>query len=810
MAGKHGASHIDHHLTKMIFLQTHLDPSSSGRSYRLAPLGKSARHDGMSVALGISLTSWKQHHVIHSPAHLYGTNTSVVVAYKLRVDASPDSVICQYFLCVPPAIHPAKGRRSPMAKRTLNTAVRDAASHARRKKAFIYLRVSTEEQAQTDFDADGYSIKAQREACFRTAGHLDADVVGEFIDPGESAKFIHRTALQRLIKELRERGDIDYVIIEKVDRLARNRKDDIDITLAIQAAGAKLVSAKENIDETPHGRLMHGIMACFAEFYSLNLAAEAMKGSRQKAKAGGTPYKPPIGYRSVGVLVEGRSEVRTVIIDPDRAPLVAWAFEAYATGDYTLEELTDALEERGLKHPATKKLPARPLSRSSVHHMLRNPYYIGVVNYEGVPYGGRHETFVNEDVFLTVQSILAARAASGEKPQKRPHYLKGRLFCGHCGARMGVSFSRGRNGTQYPYFYCLGRQRQKTSCPQGFVAMEDVERATAEYWATTVRLSETQAERIRETILARHAARRTHRFDEIAAQRRRIERLEHEQRKLTEAYLADALPMSELKREQERVQRELRGAQAILQQHEAEAANIEEAVDEALLLARAGAAAYLRAAPETKRQLLQAAFEKLWILDQGITDGELSPTLAAVLGVDQAATVMDDQITEPLVPLETDTDCAVDPGSQFSVAVAGEIHRRGLDGHQRVHLPRQTKNPNPMKQGQGSNVVTLAPLAGRKLNPSLVDYLRKCADAHDPNTFKHPPAQDASVYTAPQRRALTTRLSSSDIDDLITAFQSGMSRPALARRYKISISSVARILKRHRASQARIVKGVAL
>ncbi len=577
-----------------------------------------------------------------------------------------------------------------MAKRTLNTAIRDAASHARRKKAFVYLRVSTEEQAQTDFDADGYSIKAQREACFRAADHLDADVVGEYIDPGESAKFIHRTDLQRLIRELQERGDIDYVIIEKVDRLARNRKDDIEITLAIQAAGAKLVSAKENIDETPHGRLMHGIMACFAEFYSLNLAAEAMKGSRQKAKAGGTPYKPPIGYRSVGVLVEGRSEVRTVIVDPDRAPLVAWAFEAYATGDYTLEELTDELEERGLKHPATKKLAARPLSRSTVQHMLRNPYFIGVVNYEGVAYRGRHETFVDEEIFLTVQAILTARAASGEKPQKRPHYLKGRLFCGHCGARMGVSFSRGRNGTQYPYFYCLGRQRNKDSCLQGFVAMEDVERATADYWASKVRLNETQAERIREVVLARHAQRRSHSFDDIAAQQRRIERLENEQRKLTEAYLADALPVSELKREQERIQRELHGAQAILQRYEAESASIEEALDQALLLAKAGAAAYVRANSETKRQLLQAAFEKLWIFEQDITDGELSPALAAVLDTDPPTTTAAD-----------------DQDAGLSLAVANEIHRRQLD-----ERPVQAKNPDPIDQGQGSNVDNLAPPLG--------------------------------------------------------------------------------------------------
>ena len=58
------------------------------------------------------------------------------------------------------------------------------------------------------------------------------------------------------------------MIVHKIDRLARNRADDVEITLAIKAAGATLVSCSENIDETPSGMLLHGIMSSIAEFYS--------------------------------------------------------------------------------------------------------------------------------------------------------------------------------------------------------------------------------------------------------------------------------------------------------------------------------------------------------------------------------------------------------------------------------------------------------------------------------------------------------------------------------------------------------------
>jgi site-specific DNA recombinase len=72
-------------------------------------------------------------------------------------------------------------------------------------------------------------------------------------------------------------GDIDYVIVHKVDRLVR-RRSDVMIAEAIRGSGARLISVAENIDDTPSGMLMHGILASLAEFYAVNLAAETLKG----------------------------------------------------------------------------------------------------------------------------------------------------------------------------------------------------------------------------------------------------------------------------------------------------------------------------------------------------------------------------------------------------------------------------------------------------------------------------------------------------------------------------------------------------
>jgi site-specific DNA recombinase len=237
--------------------------------------------------------------------------------------------------------------------------------------AVLYLRVSTKDQAGRGGEAEGFSISAQREAGLRKAEGLGAVVVDEYIDAGESACSSDRPELQRMLKRLQGDRDISYVIVHKVDRLARNRADDVEINVAIRATGAQLVSCTENIDETPSGMLMHGIMSSIAEFYSQNLANEVIKGTEQKVRAGGTPTVAPIGYLNVRQVVDGR-EIRTIALDQDRASHIRWAFESYADGSLSLNRLAAELETRGLRRRPTATRDARPIPTNKLHEILRN------------------------------------------------------------------------------------------------------------------------------------------------------------------------------------------------------------------------------------------------------------------------------------------------------------------------------------------------------------------------------------------------------------------------------------------------------
>ena len=603
------------------------------------------------------------------------------------------------------------------------------------KLAVTYLRVSTSAQADKDFDPEGYSIPAQREGNQRCADRLGALIVAEFVDRGESAKTADRPDLKAMLTFLREFGQISYVIVHKVDRLARNREDDVAINMAIRKTGAQLVSATENIDDTPGGKLLHGIMSSIAEFYATNLKAEVRKGMRQKAKVGGTPGLAPLGYRNIRVIIDGR-EVRTVEVDPDRAPLIQWMFSAYATGDWTMSQLRDELERRGLRIPASRKRPARPVSKQHIDKMLTNRYYLGYVKFEGVWHEGRHPAIIDANVFEQVQAIRTARAAARDKPQRHPHYLKGSVFCGQCGSRLGITNARNRWGTVYPYFYCLGRSR-RLGCTQPAILIADVETSVADYW-TRVQLSDARITAIREQVMRELARRQHDNRAELRRQETRKKQLHGQQLKLMEARYADAIPLDLLKSEQERVTRELAGAQQVIDRCTTEIDAVLKVVEETLLLCADAHRLYLSATPDVRRQLNQAVFTRFWIVDDQVHGADLTETFAHLLMPGHTEDEDQNTTIEPENQLAADTNGPKPRRARPDRRSAPEAHpsatnpARPRDVIQRPHgpLPNETTNPGPVRD-RGSNLHTLVELRGLEpLTPTLpVWCATSCATA---------------------------------------------------------------------------------
>ena len=479
------------------------------------------------------------------------------------------------------------------------------------KRAWAYIRVSSEGQVRRAESEKGFSIEAQRHATERRAAQLEAVYERPFIDIAESGRTADRPALQQL-REALKTNPPDYVIVHKLDRLARKRRDDALIMADIQAAGAQLISCTENIDETPQGQLLHGIMASIAEFYSANLANEVITKSTEKAKLGGTIGRAPLGYLNVRRVEDGR-EIRTVEVDPERAPLIREAFAAYATGRHTLDTLLDDLTARGLRTKPSRRWPSQPPSRSYIASMLANPYYVGMVRYRGVQYPGRHEPLVSRQLFEQVQEVLAAHNSSGEKDRKHRHYLKGTVYCA-CGSRLCLTKAKGT----YLYFFCVGRHQKRNGCRQRYILAERIERAIDGHW-DRVQLAPDAADRVREWLLPAIDKLHAQREKKARRARKRRDRLQAEQTILVRSHLASpvAVPLEQLEREQKRIGSELANAERDIAEAEGEARLVRRAGAEALTLLTHVARAYREADSSTRRTFNQAFFERVEIEGDG-------------------------------------------------------------------------------------------------------------------------------------------------------------------------------------------------
>ncbi len=425
-----------------------------------------------------------------------------------------------------------------------------------------------------------------------------------------------------MLEYVKENADrVDYVIVHKVDRLARNRGDDIDIMRTLRECGVQLVSASESIDDTPAGMLLHGIMSSIAEFYSQNLANEVKKGMGEKVKSGGTPTRAPLGYLNIRRMDDKGREERTVVLDEERAPLIKLAFEEYATGNWTVNDLAEHLAACGLTTRATPRIPSVPVDKRVLNTVLVNPYYKGVVTYKGVEYAGNHPALVATDVWQQVQDVLASHV-NGERTREHPHFLKGSLYCRQCGSRMIVTYAKARSGVRYPYFICAGRHsKREKDCKQKAVLIDEVERQVEQIYDRYSLSPELR--KYLEKYLQTNIKDEQEKYEaELGGLRREKDKLERKRKKLLEAHYNDAIPLDLMKSEQQKIAKQLLAIEHQMKIYGQIFAGVSESISKALELIEDCGLTYRLVDDRYKKMLNQAIFSKLWVGEDGNVTAE--------------------------------------------------------------------------------------------------------------------------------------------------------------------------------------------
>jgi DNA invertase Pin-like site-specific DNA recombinase len=359
-----------------------------------------------------------------------------------------------------------------------------------------YLRVSSVGQVNTEYNPEGISLPAQREACVSREHDLGSVNVREFIEPGKSAKSIEqRPAFQEMITYLKANPNVRYVSTYALSRFARNQYEDAIMMVTLERLGVELISATErNLDNTPAGRAMHGMLAVFNEYQVTASGLDIKYKMGQKViKHGGTLGPAKLGYLNETVRVDGH-KVNTIVVDPDRASYIPMAFELYATGKYNFHTLREALTEAGLRTKGNRRYGPRPISINKVGQLLQDRYYLGYVTYDGVEHPGRHEPLVTPELFERVQRVLYSERKAGIRQRTHNHYLKGLLWCDRCQRRLMIIPGKSKTGTVYFYYICRGRQDH--TCDLPYLHVSKLERVVENHYAT-VRLSEDFCSRLR-------------------------------------------------------------------------------------------------------------------------------------------------------------------------------------------------------------------------------------------------------------------------------------------------------------------------
>lgn len=571
----------------------------------------------------------------------------------------------------------------------------DTSTDATTHTAVIYLRVSSVGQI-TGADADGLSIKAQREACLKQARTLNATVIEEYVDKAESARSSRRPKLQAMLADLKT-TPADYVIVHKLDRLARNRGDDVAINMAIREANASLISCTENIDETPSGMLMHGMLASFAEFYSMNLASEIKKGVDQKLKAGGTPKSAPLGYLNVRETTDDGREIRTIGLDPERAPHLKWAFEQYAGGGETLKSIQMQLDERGLRTRPTPKRPSKVVSTSGVQYFLRNKYYVGTITWKGVEYDGAHPHLIDQTTFDRVQHILDSNrhGDSGSRVWKHKHYLRGMLTCGKCGSGMGFTKAQGRNA-KYDYFFCLGRVNRDNGCKQKYVSAELIER-TVEQEYSKISINRRSLQQLADLIRKGFQLIQATDTEQAELQKRRIVKIDRQAAKLLELHYYDTIDPELFRSEQNRLRSEKHQAQAQLEAAGVKTVDMEKKLDFAVKVLTDCHRMYTTADGTIRRQFNAELFDTFAIDDEDLAAVK-SEIYEALTAPDLIAA-----LTDELDELRDSEDDQDDPnGGSGTTATSGTSRAKR----------QKTKNRTANRGQCGSRILELVGVVG--------------------------------------------------------------------------------------------------
>ena len=351
------------------------------------------------------------------------------------------------------------------------------------KRAVAYARFSSDLQREE-------SIEAQTRAIQQYCDANGFVLLTVFADRGISGTSDKRPEFQKMISTA-TKGDVDAVIVHKLDRFARNRYDSAFYKNILKKNNVKLISVLENLQDSPESVILESVIEGMNEYYSLNLSREVRKGLQENALECKVTGGPPALEYSVD------RNTQKYIINEYEAEAVRLIFRMYLEG-YSYTEIIDTLNTKGYR---TRR--GIPFAKNSLYAILRNERYTGVYIYvkdstknpkgKYVRHGeydpdaviripGGIPAIISEDDFHRVQAKMKERQHKAAKfSAKQEYLLSGKVYCGECGSPYAGNSRKPRpDHPLYISYKCTRRNQRDTRCNNPEINRDKLERLVLE------------------------------------------------------------------------------------------------------------------------------------------------------------------------------------------------------------------------------------------------------------------------------------------------------------------------------------------
>ena len=331
-------------------------------------------------------------------------------------------------------------------------------------KYFAYVRKSTEGE-----ERQALSISSQMDKVNEFFADLD---IVEILEEKHSAfKPYNRPVFKNMIKRIRK-GEATGIISWHPDRLSRNEIDASTITYLVRTGVIDdLKFGSYNFDNSPEGIMMLQMSLSQSQYFSSKLGKDVRRGLEKKFTMGWQPNMAPNGYLNVMLKDKGYRIIKT---DRKRFDSLRKSFDMFLTGSYSVPQVLDKLNNEWNFKTRVKN---GQLSRSSLYRIFTNPFYAGIIGYDGKQNQGKHKAMISLKEYDQIQELLGKKG----KPRMRKNNFtySGLIHCAFCGSlitadkKTRVLKTTGKEKS-FIYYRC-NHKKPRINCQEKAVSLPDLE-----------------------------------------------------------------------------------------------------------------------------------------------------------------------------------------------------------------------------------------------------------------------------------------------------------------------------------------------